>query len=129
MDVDIHKEEVVDGYGSSNDEFVEKSQFSSSRQRGRARGRTRGEGNYSRPNCKRYDKSNIECYNCHKFGHYSWECQSATNDLEEKAILVVDAEPTLLLAAKENEELEENLWYLDNCARNYVRQQKQICRA
>ncbi|XP_028077802.1 uncharacterized protein LOC114279719 [Camellia sinensis] len=37
--------------------------------RGRARGR--GSGYNNRPG---FDKSNVQCYQCHKFGHYNNEC-------------------------------------------------------
>ncbi|RDX95824.1 hypothetical protein CR513_21594, partial [Mucuna pruriens] len=46
----------------------------SSDQPTKGRGRERGRGNFGRTNERRYDKSNVECYNCHKYGHFSWEC-------------------------------------------------------
>ncbi|GMJ12182.1 hypothetical protein HRI_004887400 [Hibiscus trionum] len=78
------------------------------RGRGRGRGRSRGRGrfNYQRPNEKKHDKSNIECYNCQKFGHFSWECQNESRN-EERVNLIEDQqdieEPTLLLALKNEE--------------------------
>ncbi|XP_070002651.1 uncharacterized protein [Nicotiana sylvestris] len=74
--------------------------------RGRGRGQRggRGRGYYQENNGERYDKSKIECYNCHKFGHYSWECRS---NVEEKANLVDDKkeenESTLLMTLKEED--------------------------
>ncbi|RDY01786.1 hypothetical protein CR513_14843, partial [Mucuna pruriens] len=60
-------------------------------------GRERGRGNFGRTNERRYDKSNVECYNCHKYDHFSWECRT---NVEEKENLVGDKEegeePTLL---------------------------------
>ncbi|RDY04651.1 hypothetical protein CR513_11615, partial [Mucuna pruriens] len=50
-------------------------------------GRGRGRGNFGRTNERRYDKSNVECYNCHKYGHFSWECRT---NVDEKANLVDD---------------------------------------
>ena len=62
-------------------------------------------------------KANIECYNCHKYDHFSWECKS---NVEEKVNLVDDKEedekPTLLLAHNNEENDDKNLWYLDNGA-------------
>ena len=35
------------------------------------RGKGRGRGNYHRPNERMNEKSNVECFYSHKFGHYS----------------------------------------------------------
>lgn len=40
------------------------------RGRGGFRGRGRGRGR------QQFDKSTVECYNCHKLGHFQWECPS-----------------------------------------------------
>ncbi|KAJ8765621.1 hypothetical protein K2173_014743 [Erythroxylum novogranatense] len=53
---------------------------------GKGRGRGRGRGNNDRGTgtgsytSKFFDKSNIECYRCHKFGHFQYECR---NDLSK----------------------------------------------
>nr|XP_009759088.1 PREDICTED: uncharacterized protein LOC104211692 [Nicotiana sylvestris] len=64
----------------------------------------RGRGYYQENNGQRYDKSKFECYNYHKFGHYSGECHS---NIAEKANLVDDrkeeVESTLLMALKEED--------------------------
>ena len=33
---------------------------------------------------QRYDKSNIKCYNCQKFGHQTSECRSPRNNIVEE---------------------------------------------
>ena len=38
--------------------------------RGSFRGRGRGRGRQT------FNKATVECYNCHKLGHFQWECQS-----------------------------------------------------
>ncbi|XP_047952592.1 uncharacterized protein LOC125198254 [Salvia hispanica] len=46
--------------------------------RGRGRGLYRG--GYSQTyNRQGFDKANVECYTCHEFGHYSYECPVAGN--------------------------------------------------
>ena len=74
--------------------------------RGRGRGRSRGRGSYSRGNQqyhqqndnqfqgrgrgrgghdsttqrpKSVDKSNVECYRCHRYGHYQSDCRTNLN--------------------------------------------------
>ncbi|RDX88513.1 Golgin candidate 5, partial [Mucuna pruriens] len=92
----------------------------SSDQPTKGRGRERGRCNFGRTNERRYDKSNVECYNCHKYGHFSWECRT---NVEEKTNLVgdkeEDEEPTLLLALNEDSD-DKSLWYLDNGASNHM---------
>ncbi|XP_019238301.1 PREDICTED: uncharacterized protein LOC109218392 [Nicotiana attenuata] len=83
------------------------------------RGRERGKG--WRQNQGRYDKSNVEYYTCHKFGHFSWECK---DNSEEKNNFVEskneDEDATLLLACKGEENVEKNKWYLISGASNHI---------
>jgi hypothetical protein len=62
-----------------------------------------------RVNKRRYENSNGQCYNCHKFDRYSREHCNATNDVEENKNLIIDKlevdESTLLLAYK-NEKID-----------------------
>ncbi|XP_020688719.2 uncharacterized protein LOC110104092 [Dendrobium catenatum] len=82
--------------------------------RGRGRGKPR----------PRYDKSQVMCYNCQKFGHYAAECRTPNNNkVEEKANYVEERsqqDGTLLLAYKENEKGGDNTWYLDTGASNHM---------
>ncbi|XP_044475004.1 uncharacterized protein LOC123202923 [Mangifera indica] len=92
--------------------------------RGRGRARGRGRGNNSRPNEKMYDKSKVKCYNCHNFGHYSWECYFPTTNVKEQVNVVDDKqeveEPALLLTLKDDKGKEENSWFLYNGASNHM---------
>ncbi|XP_006590086.1 uncharacterized protein [Glycine max] len=91
--------------------------------RSRGGGRGRGRNNYEKAYERRYDKSNVECFNCHKYGHYSWECRT---NVEEKVNLVDDKEDkeveesTLLLSLNNGEKEDKCLWYLDNGASNHM---------
>ncbi|RDX83786.1 hypothetical protein CR513_35262, partial [Mucuna pruriens] len=60
---------------------------------------------------RRYDKSNVECYNYHKYDHFSWECST---NVEEKDNLVGDKE------ALNDDSDNKSLWYLDNGASNHM---------
>lgn len=87
--------------------------------------RGRGRGNYHsstyRP--RSVDKSNIECYRCHGYGHYKNECQTNLNkERGEKANFADKQEEvvSLLMACHAKEEIQQNLWYLDTGCSNHM---------
>ena len=44
----------------------------------------RGRGNLR----SRYDKSQVQCYNCQKFGHYASEYTASSTKIDERVIYV-----------------------------------------
>ncbi|KAL4318065.1 hypothetical protein GQ457_18G013000 [Hibiscus cannabinus] len=110
------------GYGRNDHEDRTNNDGGSSlRNQGRSRGR--GKFNHRRSNEMRNEKSNVECYNCQKLGHFSWECQNECRN-EERVNLIEDQqdveEPTLLLALKNEENNDASTCYLDNGASNHM---------
>nr|GEU43594.1 hypothetical protein [Tanacetum cinerariifolium] len=104
---------------------VDAGDSSNTRGRGRGRynyrGRGRGHGRQS------FNKETIECYNCHKLGHYSYECPNAKEanyagfDENEEVMLMADGgveENGFMAQIKsENKGL---LWFLDSGCSNHM---------
>jgi len=71
-----------------------------------------------------HDKSKVECYRCHKYGHYAFECYSRLpNDKEkgENSNFVEDKkEAETLLMAIQEEKTESNIWYVDIGCSNHM---------
>lgn len=92
------------------------------RGRGRGRGtRGRGRGGYY----KKGDKSQVQCYNCNRFGHFSYECYRNNQvKVDESSNLTVkdnqQKDVTVLLAYNGEEEKQKNRWYLDTGASNHM---------
>ncbi|KAK6154900.1 hypothetical protein DH2020_009148 [Rehmannia glutinosa] len=81
------------GWNSNNN-------FNNNYMQGESFTRGRGRGNsYSR-----YDKSQVQCYNCQKFGHYARDCRNPNTRVNERANLVEekkeDGANVLLLKTK-----------------------------
>ncbi|CAL9003641.1 unnamed protein product [Prunus brigantina] len=81
--------------------------------RGTYRGRGRGRGRFG------FDKSTLECYNCHELGHFQWECPK--RDKEQKANYAETKEEMLLMAlVNSNEAAMEHIWFLDSGCSNHM---------
>ncbi|XP_034229496.1 uncharacterized protein LOC117638485 [Prunus dulcis] len=95
---------------------------SPSRGRGRRgfRGRGRGRGHqFSYNQGAQFDKANVECFHCHKFGHYQYECPD--KEKETKMNLAETEEEILLMAYidKKKNPLGD-IWYLDYGCSNHM---------
>ncbi|GKE90248.1 retrovirus-related pol polyprotein from transposon TNT 1-94, partial [Tanacetum coccineum] len=84
--------------------------------RGRGRGAFRGGRGRGRGR-QTFNKAVVECYNCHKLGHFQYECP----DWERKANYVEaeEEEPLLLMAYVEQVKTEE-VWFLDSGCSNHM---------
>jgi len=81
------------------------------RGRGSFRGRGRGRGRQN------FDKTTIECYNCHKLGHFQWECPNK----EKEANYAETQEEMLLMAYMNmNKVNREDMWFLDSGCNNHM---------
>nr|XP_028945301.1 uncharacterized protein LOC114819815 [Malus domestica] len=121
----------------------EKSQYERSRGRGRRHGRRYGRrrgwnfndrSNYERgesstkghrKGCSNlsYEKSQVQCYNCQRFGHYAWECRASSNRPDEKVNYVKEEKEDngiVLLACKNNDGDQDYTWYIDISASNHI---------
>nr|GEW91104.1 copia-type polyprotein [Tanacetum cinerariifolium] len=95
--------------------------------RGRGRGRFNGRGRGRGRGRLSFNKETIECFNCHKLGHYSYECSEAKEanyagfDEDEEVMLVaeVSLEETAFMADS-GEENKVILWFLDSGCSNHM---------
>jgi hypothetical protein len=74
--------------------------FGGGRGRGSFRGRGRGRGRGTREG--NFGKSFVECYNCHKTGHFQWECPHKREEKANFAEIEEEEEQMLLMAYTEN---------------------------
>lgn len=83
-------------------------------------GRGRGRGGHQLT--KSLNKSNIECYRCHKYGHYKSECRTNLRYQrgEKSNFAEREEEVSLLMVCHVKEEIQPNLWYLDTGCSNHM---------
>ncbi|XP_074328442.1 uncharacterized protein LOC141666351 [Apium graveolens] len=87
--------------------------------------RGRGRGGFQ----QRGDKSQFQCYNCNKFGHFSYECRAPK--VEERSHFDAvkedkDVGTSMFLTYKGDEENKKNVWYLDLGGGNHMTGHKEL---
>ncbi|KAH0652619.1 hypothetical protein KY289_030297 [Solanum tuberosum] len=132
-------EQKMNRNSTSEEQALKASTFIPSNYRGRCRGRGRGRGrgdrgnrdgginfrvndDYGKGRGNNFDKSKVECYRCHKFGHYQSECYTRLlNEKDEKSNFVESKETeTLLMETQAHEEPLQDVWYLDTGCSNHM---------
>ncbi|KAI3474406.1 hypothetical protein Pfo_029267 [Paulownia fortunei] len=109
------------GKGSNDQKYQQRhpnNQSHDSQGRGRGRDGTHSDG--YKPRLK--DKSDVECYRCHRKGHYKFECQTnlSKSNGERSNFAEKEEEISLLMACHGSEETNKNLWYLDTGCSNHM---------
>ena len=84
------------------------------RGRGTYRGRGRGRGRQS------YDKSTVECYKCHKLGHFQFECPSWDKEANYAEGGEEKEEMLLMSYVEMNDARREDVWFLDSGCSNHM---------
>jgi transposase InsO family protein len=86
------------------------------------RGRGRGSHHSTTYSPKSADKSNVECFRCHRYGHYKSECQTNLNKQsgENTNFAEKEEDVSLLMACHVKEETQQNIWYLDTGCSNHM---------
>ncbi|KAF1871967.1 hypothetical protein Lal_00012185 [Lupinus albus] len=95
---------------------------------GQIQGRGGGRGGHHSPTyrSKLADKSNVECFRCHRYGHYKSECQTDLNKQsgDQSNFIENEEKLSLLMVCHMKEETQPNMWYLDTCYSNHMCEEK-----
>eukprot|EP00253_Pinus_taeda_P027098 PITA_27098 len=145
-----HEHRLSRGRDSSFEQaFKTQMSFTQRKGRGRAnnrgRGRSQNKGRYypastSRRSCnqnqdegsskhqahrQRYDKSQVQCHYCKKYGHYANECRRKQNDMNSRQNINFANEENknsqnVLLTCNIAQDKQEDVWFLDSRCSNHM---------
>lgn len=95
---------------------------------GRGKGRDSHSEHSTNSKPKSADKSKVECYRCHRYGHYKSECRTNLNKQrgERSNFAEQEEEISLLMACHAKEESHQHMWYLDTGCSNHMCGDKSI---
>lgn len=112
----VHEQRML-GHGGGDEQVLkatlEENFGTRGRGRGGFRGRGRGRGRQG------FNKALVECYKCHKLGHFQYECPSWEKGVNYAEL---DGEEELLLMAhvEVNNSRREDVWFLDSGCSNHM---------
>eukprot|EP00253_Pinus_taeda_P029506 PITA_29506 len=73
---------------------------------------------------QRYEKSNVQCYYCKKYGHYANECRKKQYDMSNRTIANIAREnisqDNVLIACNMAETQSDDIWFLDSDCSNHM---------
>ncbi|XP_019430459.1 PREDICTED: uncharacterized protein LOC109337842 [Lupinus angustifolius] len=87
-------------------------------------------GSRMNANSRRFDKKKVECFNCHKMGHYSYEChaEKARQKGHEEVYVTQedsDQEPLNLMVTISGGDSQTESWYMDSGFSNHMTKHKE----
>eukprot|EP00253_Pinus_taeda_P028318 PITA_28318 len=89
--------------------------------RGRGRGGSSGRGSFKGRGRGRFDKRNVQCYHCNRYGHFERECRlkegKNANYAQESGEYPPDH---LFLSYAKGENTSKDVWYLDSGCSNHM---------
>lgn len=77
----------------------------------------------------RYGESQVQCYDCKKYGHYASENRAPSTKINKKVNYVEeknDEDGTFLLERNDTSEGQENTWHFNTSASNHMSKNKSI---
>nr|KYP58224.1 Retrovirus-related Pol polyprotein from transposon TNT 1-94 [Cajanus cajan] len=87
---------------------------------GRGRGRWNSGGRGRGRSRQNIDKATVECYNCHKLGHFQWECKQGVTNFAESQVESAEEHMLLMAYVETKEQQKTDVWFLDSRCNNHM---------